>query len=128
MENLLRGCNVNNIIYLNDLFNCHKAEHIDDRLKDKIIVVDGLQRLTAILAFIDGKFKIFNNQVSYSDILNYEDKAVMRNIFNHATIKLKTIQLTTYSDLLEFYLNYNAGGTVHSDEEIERVKAMLDND
>lgn len=127
VENLIRGCQLNNVIYLNDLFmaNPNVIQNADERLKNKVIVVDGLQRLTAIFAFIDGKIKLFDNQVSYQDILQYEDKSFMRNIFNKSLIVLKIINIANYAELLEFYINFNSGGTVHDTKEIERIKKML---
>lgn len=126
IENLLRGVPLNNIIYVNNLFNIPNVQ--DERLKDKVLVVDGLQRLTAMFDFMDNKFKVFDNQLSYSDILNHENKSQMREIFKNCLIKINEIKLTSYSELLEFYINYNSGGTVHSQSEIQRVKDMLKNE
>ena len=39
--------------------------------------------------------------------------------------KWRVVALKTREDVLRFYLSLNAGGTPHSAEEIERVRAML---
>lgn len=128
LENLIRGCQVNNIIYFNDLYgvNPNIIEQADERIKNKCVVVDGLQRLTSIIDFIDGKIKLFDNQVSFNDIKEHEDKVFMRQVFNQSMIKIRTIHITNYAELLEFYINFNSGGTVHSETEIQRIKDLLE--
>lgn len=83
------------------------------------VIIDGLQRYTASVDFCKGKFKIFG-KYSYEDLL-----------LSKFSLKRKTFKVQVYSyqykkDLLKHYLLFNAGGVVHSNEEIDRVKKMLD--
>lgn len=80
--------------------------------------IDGLQRLTAILKYLDGKvypfgydINFFNSQYEYSSKYLH----VYMAIYSYEKKK----------DLLEHYLAINNGGTVHSQEELNRVKGMI---
>ena len=125
VENLLRGIDLNKIIRFNDL-TMHPHDDVDDFLQNKILCIDGLQRLTAIIDFIDGKYKIFNNQLNYQDILNHPDKPSMRRIFNHALIQFDFLQITSYKELLEYYIDLNTGGVNHTQADIQIAKDLLE--
>lgn len=126
VENLLRGIDsvANKIIRFNDL-TMQPHDNADDILQNKILCIDGLQRLTAIIDFIDGKYKIFNHQLSYEDILNNPDKPSMRRIFNHALIQFDFLQITSYKELLEYYIDLNTGGIAHTQSDIQVAKDLL---
>lgn len=47
--------------------------------------------------------------------LSANDKVVLLNIND----------LQTKADVLQWYIDFNSGGVVHTDEEIERVKKLL---
>lgn len=82
--------------------------------KGEFVLIDGLQRLTASLKFL-------NNEIPAYGCLfkDYED--CMRNInFIFQISNLKTKQ-----DVIKWYIQLNSGGTYHTKEEIERVKKML---
>jgi len=51
---------------------------------------------------------------------NEVDRRIIPNI------KCAIVRLPDQASILRFYLKLNRGGTVHSDEEINRVKALLD--
>lgn len=82
-------------------------------------IVDGLQRVTAIQDFVDGKFKVFDNQFGYDDF-DYSTFS-----FKRAHISLQIFNLNTKKDLLKYYIAINSGGVVHSNDEIDRIKKML---
>lgn len=124
VENLLRGIDINKIIRFNDL-TMHPHDNADEVLQNKIICIDGLQRLTAIIDFIDGKYKIFNNQLSYEDILNNPDKPLMRRIFNGALLQFDFLQITSYKEVLEYYIDLNTGGIAHTQADIQIAKDIL---
>lgn len=124
VENLLRGIDINKIIRFNDL-TMRPHDDADEILKNKILCIDGLQRLTAIIDFVDGKFKVFNEQLSYEDILNHPDKPSMRRIFNNALIQLEFLQITSYPELLQYYIDLNSGGVVHTQSDIQIAKDLL---
>lgn len=126
VENLLRGIDINKTIRFNDL-TMHPHDDADEILQNKIICIDGLQRLTAITDFVDGKYKVFNNQLSYDDILNHPDKASMRRIFNSALLQFEFLQITSYKEVLEYYIDLNFGGVAHTAADIQIAKDILKN-
>lgn len=124
VENLLRGIDINKTIRFNDL-TMRSHDNADEILKNKIICIDGLQRLTAIIDFVDGKYKVFNNQLSYEDILNNPDKPSMRRIFNSALLQFEFLQITSYKEVLEYYIDLNFGGVAHTSADIQIAKDIL---
>lgn len=82
-------------------------------------IIDGLQRVTAIQDFVDGKFKIFNDQFGYNDF----DMSSFS--FKRHAVRVQIFHFHKKADLLKYYIAINSGGVVHSDDEINRVKEML---
>ena len=114
VEFFLRQGVSSRIIYFNSPeFGSKKGIDIDTRT---IVCVDGLQRLTALLNFVNNKLKVFGYYYS-----EFEDKPNLSTM----TIVFNVNSLTTKKDLLTWYIQLNDGGTPHSKEEIERVKNML---
>lgn len=100
--------------------NCPDFE--DDRVKGDLsgfCIIDGLQRVTAVQEFVEGKFKVFGGTIGYDDFdyssFSYKRIAIRVQVF---TFKWK-------KDLLKYYIAINSGGVVHADEEIDRVKKLL---
>ena len=52
----------------------------------------------------------------------YEDRL---RLANDATMILNVNNLRSEKEVLQWYVDMNAGGTPHSSEEIERVKEMM---
>lgn len=98
-----------------DLYANHT--HWDSGQDGWFCLVDGKQRLTATLMFIRGEIPAFNHYIS-----EYED--AMR--ITSANFTLHINNLRTRAEVLQWYLDLNAGGVVHTDDEIEHVKALLD--
>ena len=80
-------------------------------------LVDGKQRLTAVLAFMRGQIRVFGHTFS-----EYEDKQFLRF---HAGLKWHVNELATRREVLQWYLDLNAGGVVHTNEELDRVRTLL---
>ena len=125
IENFLRSPQtVNKTIYMNDLFLYGSVDKITDNnnmVAGKIVCLDGLQRLTAALDFIHGKFTVFGG-VSYDDILNSPDRT---RILNDCVFDINYLLLSNNKEVIDFYVDFNAGGTPHTKEEIERVKKLI---
>ncbi len=85
----------------------------------KFICVDGLQRFTAIENFVEGKFKVFDNQISADD-LRFTPFDLGRKTFT-----INVFEYDNTQDILNLYLNMNTGGIAHADTEIMRVREML---
>lgn len=111
IEYLLRGGKSGNIVYLNN-----PSWHITQDGWNEFVCVDGLQRLTAIYRFVSDEIKVFDTLYS-----EFEDSPRMIN----ATIKININDLRTRQEVLQWYLEMNSGGTVHTNDELNRVRDLL---
>lgn len=109
IEFLLRGGKSGRVIY----FNC-PGWRMGNR-PDDFVCVDGLQRTTAIMRFIDNEIPAFG--VYYKD---YEDEP-----HTDIDVLVNINELQTRKEVLKWYIEMNDGGTPHTEEEINRVKAMF---
>lgn len=80
-------------------------------------LVDGKQRLEAVRAFFRDEFPAFGHLFSA-----FEDRLPP---FNPA-FKFQVCCLRTREEILQLYLNINAGGTPHTKEELTRVRSLLE--
>lgn len=79
-------------------------------------LVDGLQRLTAVRKFIANEIPAFGCLFN-----SYEDKmSIMEPNF-----LVRVNNLETRAKVLQWYLDMNSGGTVHSPKDLDKVRAML---
>ena len=85
---------------------------------DDFVCVDGLQRITAIRRFMNGEIPVFG-----SYIYEYEDRMPITG----NSIRVNVNNLKTKKEVLQWYVDMNAGGTPHTNEEIERIKKMIEN-
>jgi uncharacterized protein with ParB-like and HNH nuclease domain len=82
----------------------------------EMVCVDGLQRTTAILKFLNDELEIFDGyKLSQIDNLT---------LFN-TNIYISVNNLKTRKEVLQWYIELNDGGTPHTKSEIEKVKRML---
>jgi hypothetical protein len=77
-------------------------------------LVDGKQRLEAVRAFLRGDFPAYGMTAKPGDRFDLGCR-----------FKFRVCSLTTREEVLQLYLNINAGGTPHTTEELDRVRAML---
>lgn len=117
LEYHLRGGKSGNTIYLNNPFWNTIRKPKQGEYSD-YVCVDGLQRITAAKRFIHNEIKVFG---SYFD--EYEDKL---RLVNGNTLILNVNDLKSEKEVLRWYVDMNAGGTPHTDEEIDRVKKMME--
>lgn len=80
-------------------------------------LVDGLQRVTAALKFLNNEIPAYG--YFYKD---YEDRI---SIFE-AGFHFHVNDLDDRKDILQWYIDLNDGGVVHTTEEINKVKKMLE--
>lgn len=80
-------------------------------------LVDGLQRLTAVLKFMRNELPAFGHYRR-----EYTDN--MRG--SCCRFKWRVLNLPTRAEVLNLYLLMNSGGVVHSPEEITRVRGLLE--
>lgn len=113
LEFFLRGGGTGRILY----FNCPWwQDKKEDKGYNDFVCVDGLQRITAIRRFMNGEIPVFGSYVN-----EYEDTM---SIVRHS-IKVNINNLKSEKEVLQWYIDMNAGGTPHSSEEIDRVRKMI---
>jgi len=110
IEFLLRGGRSGRIIY----FNCPNWS--SGARDGDFVCVDGLQRTTAILRFINNEIKAFG--IYYKD---YEDSLPM-----NIDVLVNINELKTRKEVLKWYIEMNSGGTPHTESEINIVKKLLE--
>lgn len=81
--------------------------------KGKFVIVDGKQRLTALLRFMNDEIEAYGYKAS--EIVGV----------NTLTVRMEINELKTDKEVIEWYLELNDGGTVHTDEELNRVRNLL---
>ena len=90
---------------------------------EPVVLVDGKQRLEAQRLFLAGGLEIFGGW-KLSDFP--EPRLLLRH--NLAGFKIRINDLKTRREVLQWYLDINAGGVAHTDEEIGNVRRMLDSE
>lgn len=86
--------------------------------KGTLELVDGKQRLEAVRKFMRNELPIFGGNY----LKDFDNQRYFTRIdFVFMVNDLKTRELT-----LQWYLDLNSGGVVHTDEELGKVKQLLD--
>jgi hypothetical protein len=80
------------------------------------VLVDGKQRLDAVLGFLNNEFPIFG------DSYRRDFTGFLRT---RASFKWHVNDLKSRDEVLQWYVDLNAGGTIHSPDEIARVRSMI---
>lgn len=112
VEFVLRGGKSSQELY----FNCPAYGRNESKAPETVVLVDGLQRLTAVRKFMNNEIKAFG--YFYKE---YTDK------FSWASIRfsVNVNDLDNRKEVLQWYIDLNAGGVAHTDEEIMKVRALL---
>lgn len=115
MEYMLRGGTSGLDIYCNSP-TWNKVHLGIDEPNNCFVLVDGKQRLDAALGFLNNEFPAFG-----ALFREYEDKPrIMQSHF-----RWHVNDLATYEEVLQWYLDLNTGGTVHTPMELDKVRALL---
>jgi len=88
--------------------------------KGEFVCVDGLQRITALLRMINNEIPVYGHKLE-----EFEDSVVF---LRGTGIKMNINNLKTREEVLRWYLELNDGGTPHTQEEIERVRKMYNDE
>jgi Protein of unknown function DUF262. len=115
VEFFLRDGKTARIIY----FNCPSFYRNVKKQDSPMVCVDGLQRLTALRKFLNNELKAFGSYLN-----DFEDKDIMLRKISQLRFNINNLQ--TRKEVLQWYLDFNTGGTVHNQEEIDRVKKLLE--
>jgi len=86
----------------------------------EFVLVDGKQRIEAAMGFLNNEFAIFEGQEYGGFYRDFTDKLDMM----HANFEFHVNTLKTRDEVLQWYIDLNRGGTQHSEEEIDRVRAL----
>jgi hypothetical protein len=117
IEFLLRGGKVPPLRFNSPTFSGARHERHSD-LGEEVVIVDGKQRLSACLEFLQNKVAVFGGYT-----LDQFDNP--RKLLNGAEILYQVNKLQTRRELLEWYLQINEGQVAHTEEELQRVRALL---
>lgn len=115
VEFFLSGGNTGRTIYLNAPW--WSSFDVDHNAYKDFVVVDGLQRLTALRKFMSGDLDVFGGH-KHSSI----DAKVFR-LCNRLHINVNNLQ--SREEVLKWYIEMNTGGTAHTEKELARVRKML---
>lgn len=98
------------------IFNCPNWDRLTPG-NSTMELIDGKQRLEAVRGFLRGDFPVFGHRFNeFEDELSWIDYK----------FQIRVCSLHTRAEVLELYLNINAGGTPHTKKELARVQAMLE--
>jgi hypothetical protein PPSC2_p0260 len=129
IENLLSGKVQHNVIIFNNLADVaiREPDVVDKEIENKMICVDGLQRLTAMQRFCNNEIQIYDNQLCFDDFVS--DVDVKRRILHNRRVRIRLTftKILKLNELMQYYVDLNSGGTVHSQSEIDRVKQLIEN-
>jgi hypothetical protein len=81
-------------------------------------LVDGLQRVTAVRRFFRNEIRAFGHY--------HREFTDPHRLPPYIAFRWRVLSLPTRADVLRVYLLLNAGGVVHSPDEIARVRALLE--
>lgn len=82
----------------------------------QMVLVDGKQRLQAVRRFMDNEIPVFGS---------FLNEFTDRPRFQHARFSFHVNDLPTRAEVLQWYVDLNAGGIAHTNEEIDRVRKLL---
>lgn len=85
--------------------------------KSECVLIDGLQRITAIFAFMNNEFKIFDKFE-----FNEDFEQICRHIHN---LTLRIYNFKNEQEMVKFYIDMNENIT-HSKSDIKRTKDYLE--
>lgn len=110
VEFCLRGGTSGRNLYLNS------PNYLGSR--DRLVMVDGKQRLTAVVSWLQGDFPVFGEtwrrdlpKVPFAD--------------HNTSFRVHVNNLQSRQEVLEWYLEMNTGGTPHAEQELNRVRGLL---
>lgn len=116
IEFLIRGGKCPPLLFNSPAYGGSSTKGSD--LSEKIVIVDGKQRLNAIIEFLHNKVQVFNGNV----LSDFEDAEYLTR---QVCVTYAVNTLKTRRELLQWYLELNEGHIAHSEEELDRVRSMI---
>lgn len=105
------------------LFNNPNWTHQRNEDYKDFVLVDGLQRITAVTKFMDNQLPIFGN--NYLKDFNGSIGDIKRQILRGQIFIFHINDLQSKKEVLQWYIDLNSGGVVHSQEELDRVRKLI---
>lgn len=87
------------------------------------VLVDGLQRLTAASKFLKNEIPVYGK---YLNEIQFYEKREKGFLGQAVFFDIYISKLQTRKEVIQWYIDFNAGGTPHSNDEIERVRKLLE--
>lgn len=87
-----------------------------DTFEGGLVLVDGKQRIEAVRRFMDNEIPAFGCLFN-----EYEDSLSSGN----ASFTFHVNNLKTRKQVLQWYLDLNGGGVIHTEEELSKVRDLL---
>mgnify|MGYP007089698824 CR=1 FL=1 len=87
-------------------------------------LLDGKQRLTAVLAFLRGELRVLPDARRPEGYAVQDFVGGASNLRLHVAFEWRILVAPTLSGMVDLYLRFNAGGTTHTPEELARVRAL----
>lgn len=97
----------------------------DDNTNDFYEVIDGKQRISAVLGFIDGEFPV--EGLYYSDLCEDDRKFISNFRFDYTRIlsEGRGLSKPSLKTLIQLFLEINLYGTRMSDEDLDKARSLL---
>lgn len=116
VEYIMRGGQSSKSIW----FNC---KGWPSTINQPVVLVDGKQRLESVRLFLRNKLRVFPELRKGGLLLSdFEDKRPPMGW----SFRIHVNNLETRAEVLEWYLQMNSGGVVHTQEELDRVRKLLE--
>jgi hypothetical protein len=122
LEHLLRGGTTSRTL----IWNCPTYDGValkpDTDAPKEMVIVDGKQRLTAILGFLNSEVPVFGGNL----FRDFDERSQREALSPTGRLRLHMqIHALQYRhELLQLYIELNEGAIAHAPEEIARVKAL----
>lgn len=115
VEHILRGGTTYPIIFNSPLWGDESQGNRD--LPNTLVVVDGKQRLTAILKFLNNELPVFDGNY----LRDFDDASLM---LKRIGVQFSFNGIQTRLELLDWYLELNSTRVAHTDAELNRVQEL----
>jgi len=103
-------------------FNC--IGWMDD-FRGPFVIVDGLQRLTAVTKFMKNKLRVFKGLSDDKVGFIHSDFIGLMRLMRGCEFIINVNNLKNRKEVLTWYLEMNSGGTPHTKKELNKVKELL---
>ncbi len=89
------------------------------------VLLDGKQRLETIRRFMRGELRVFAGVGGRDEGYAFNEMSTAFQRIGRFSVEWRIVVVPTWEDVLRLYLLMNGGGTPHTAEELDRVRAML---